>query len=129
MTYIDISFAGLQMRARLLDERAPATVGAFRARLPLEGHGFQDQYSAQIMRLTRRLQVDSAGDHTFGYQQAGLVMLDPTTGDLAVCFGRGRLQNALGPISALPIAEIGGDLSELNHEGDQLQFQGAAPIR
>lgn len=55
-------------------------------------------------------------------------MLDPTSGDLAICFGRGRLQNALGPIAAIPVAEIGGDLAELNRRGDQLQFQGAAPI-
>jgi len=129
MRYIDIEFGGLQLRARLLEDRAPATVAAFRASLPLAGRAFQDQYSAQIMRLTCRLRVvDKAGDRTYGYQQPGLVMLDPTTSQLAVCFGRGRLLNALGPIGAIPIAEIGGDLSELNQRGDQLQFQGAAPI-
>jgi Protein of unknown function (DUF3830) len=128
MMYIDVEFAGLQLRARLLEDRAPASVAAFRASLPLEGRAFQDQYSAQIMRLTCHLRVDTAGDRSFGYQQPGLVMLDPTTGQLAVCFGRGRLQNALGPIAAIPIAEIGGDLSGFNLRGDQLQFQGAAPI-
>jgi Protein of unknown function (DUF3830) len=128
MMYIDVEFAGLQLRARLLEDRAPASVAAFRAGLPLEGRAFQDQYSAQIMRLTCHLRVDTAGDRSFGYQQPGLVMLDPTTGQLAVCFGRGRLQNALGPIAAIPIAEIGGDLSGFNLRGDQLQFQGAAPI-
>jgi hypothetical protein len=128
MSYIEITFAGLQLRARLLEERAPATVAALRACLPLEGRTFQDQYSAQIMRSTCRLELESTVDGTFGYQYAGLVMLDPTTGDLAVCFGRGRLQNALGPIGAVPVAEIGGDLTELNLRGDQLQFQGATPI-
>jgi hypothetical protein len=129
MQYVDIDFAGLSLRARLLDDPAPATVAAFRASLPIEGHVFQDQYSAQILRSTCRLQVDSAGDRCYGYQQAGLIMLDPTTGQLALCFGRGRLQNALGPLGAIPIAEIGGDLTELNVRGDQIQFQGAAPIR
>jgi hypothetical protein len=127
--YVEMHFAGLTLRARLLEERAPVSVTAFRASLPLEGRAFQDQYSAQIMRLTCTLQVDPAGDRTYGYQQPGLVMLDPATGQLAVCFGRGRLQNALGPIAAVAIAEIGGDLAELNVRGDQLQFQGAGPIR
>jgi hypothetical protein len=129
VTYVAIEFAALHLRARLLDERAPATVAAFRAALPLDGRAMQDQYSAQIMRITARLDVDPAGDRTFGYQQPGLLMLDPTTSQLALCFGRGRLQNALGPIGAVPIAEIGGDLSELNRRGDQLQFEGAGPIR
>jgi hypothetical protein len=56
-------------------------------------------------------------------------MLGPTTGQLAVCFGRGRLQNALGPIGAIPIAEIGGDLTELDARGDRIEFQRAAPIQ
>jgi hypothetical protein len=128
MMYVDVEFAGLQLRARVLEDRAPATVAAFRASLPLEGRAFQDRYSHQVMRLTCQLSADTAGDRSFGYQQPGLVMLDPLTGQLAVCFGRGRLQNPLGPIFAIPIAEIGGDLTELNLRGDQLQFQGAAPI-
>jgi hypothetical protein len=129
MTYIDVQFAGLLMRGRLLEDRAPATVAAFRKRLPLEGRAFQDRYSAQTMRITERLDADTAGDAMFGYQQPGLLMLDPTTSQLALCFGRGRLQNALGPIGAIPLAEIGGDLTELNLRGDRLQFDGAGPIR
>ncbi|MCC6175727.1 MAG: DUF3830 family protein [Chloroflexi bacterium] len=128
MMYIDVAFAGLQLRARLLEHRAPATVAAFRQSLPLEGRASQDRYSHQVMRLTCRIDVDSAGDQRYGYQQPGLVMLDPATGELAVCFGRGRLQNALGPIFAIPIAELGGDLAELETRGEELQFQGAAPI-
>jgi Protein of unknown function (DUF3830) len=128
MSYIDIQFAAVRLRARLLADVAPVTTAAFRNALPLEGRAFQDQYSAQIMRITSRLEVDAAGDRTFGYQHAGLVMLDPTTSELALCFGRGRLQNSLGPIGAIPIAEVGGDLTELNLSGDQLQFEGAQPI-
>ena len=108
---------------------APATVEAFRCALPIERRASQDQYSAQIMRITSRLEVEPTGDRAFGYQQPGLLMLDPTTSQLALCFGRGRLQNALGPIGAIPIAEIGGDLTELNIRGDRLQFDGAGPIR
>jgi hypothetical protein len=128
VTYVDIQFGSLQMRARLLANWAPATVAAFRKALPIKGRALQDQYSAQIMRITSRLDVEPAADRAFAYQHAGLLMLDPTTCDLALCFGRGRLQNALGPIGAIPIAEIGGDLGELNRRGDQLQFEGAQPI-
>jgi hypothetical protein len=84
MSYIDIQFAAVRLRARLLADVAPVTTAAFRNALPLEGRAFQDQYSAQIMRITSRLEVDAAGDRTFGYQHAGLVMLDPTTSELAV---------------------------------------------
>jgi Protein of unknown function (DUF3830) len=130
MRYIDIEFAGLRLRARLLEDRAPTTVAAFRHALPVQGHALQDQYSSQVMRITSRLDVSGAeGDRRYGYQQPGLLMHDPTTGQLALCFGRGRLQNAIGPIAAVPIAEIGGDLSELNIRGDRLQFDGAGPIR
>lgn len=80
------------------------------------------------MRVTSRLEVEPIGDRAFGYQHAGLLMLDPATSQLALCFGRGRLQNALGPIGAIPIAEIGGDLVDLNLRGDRLQFDGAGPI-
>ena len=113
----------------MLAAYAPVTVEAFCNALPIEGQAFQDQYSAQIMRVTSCLEVDPAADHAFGYQHAGLLMLDPTTSQLALCFGRGRLQNALAPIGAIPIAEIGGDLTELNVRGDRLQFDGAGPIR
>jgi hypothetical protein len=119
----------LQLRARLLEDRSPTAVAAFLGRLPVEGQAFQDRYSAQLMRITTRLDVDVAGDRTYGFQQPGLLMLDPATGQLCLCFGRGRLQNALGPVAAVPIAEIGGDLSELNLRGDRLQFEGAATIR
>lgn len=81
------------------------------------------------MRITAVLNVQPGADSVFGYQQPGLLMLDPTTSQLALCFGRGRLQNALAPIGAIPIAEIGGELTELNTRGDRLQFDGAAPIR
>lgn len=129
MSYVDVEFASLHLRARLLATYAPATVEAFRQALPIEGRAFQDQYSAQIMRITSRLEVDAARDRAFAYQQPGLLMLDPSTSQLALCFGRGRLQNALGPIGALPIAEIGGDLTELCERGDRLQFEGAQAIR
>ena len=129
LRFVDIEFASLKLRARMLANYAPLTVDAFCNALPIEGRAFQDQYSAQIMRITSRLEVNPAGDRAFGYQYSGLLMLDPTTSQLALCFGRGRLQNALAPIGAIPIAEIGGDLTELNLRGDRLQFDGAASIR
>jgi len=128
MPYVDVAFAALQLRARLLEDRAPATVAAFLKALPVSGDAFQDQYSSQVMRITSRLDVAVGDDRQYAYQYPGLLMLDPTTGQLALCFGRGRLQNALAPIAAVPIAEIGGDLAELNRLGDRLQFDGAGPI-
>ncbi|MDQ3811410.1 MAG: DUF3830 family protein [Chloroflexota bacterium] len=128
MKFVDISFAGLRLRGRLLEDRAPAASAALWKALPLEGRAFQDQYSSQVMRITSRLDVDATQDRWYGYQQLGLLMLDPLSGQLALCFGRGRLHNALGPIAAVPLAEIGGDLGELNERGERLQFDGAQPV-
>lgn len=128
MTFIDISFAGLELRARLLEEHAPSAVAAFQQQLPIRSRAYQDRYSGQVMRVEAVLRLETGGDRTYGYQQPGLVMLDPVTGQIAVCFGRGRLQNALGPLPAVPLAEIGGDLAELTPRGDRLQFDGARPI-
>ena len=85
-TYIDVEFGGLQLRARLLDDCAPSMVAAFRAALPLDGRAFQDQYSAQLMRITSQVHVDQPdNDRRYGYQQAGLLM------PLAICsVARGR---------------------------------------
>lgn len=128
MAYLDISFAGLELRARLLEELAPSATAALRAALPIRTRAYQDQYSAQVMRTDGELGTQAGADRTFGYQQPGLVMLDPLSGRVAICFGRGRLQNAIGPIAAVPLAEIGGDLDELTRRADRLQFEGAKPI-
>ena len=128
MTYIDIAFDQLDLRARLLDDVAPNAAAAFRAILPLRSRAYQDQHSAQIMRTDARLSADLGGDRAYGYQQSGLLMLDRVSGEVALCFGRGRLQDALGPVAAIPLAEIGGDLTELTARGDRLQFDGAKPI-
>src|SRR5687767_12106072 len=129
MKYLDIEFSGLRLRARLLEERAPVATAALWQALPMEGRAFQDQYSSQVMRTTAQLHVDAEGDRHYGYQQPGLLVLDPLSGQLVLCFGRGRLHNAVGPALAVPIAEVGGDLSELLTHGDRLQFEGAQSIR
>ena len=86
MTYVDVVFSDLRLRARLLDERAPAATSALWNALPLEGRAFQDRYSSQVMRMTTRLEVDTAKDRYYGYQQPGLLMFDPTSWELALCF-------------------------------------------
>ena len=128
MSFIDIAFDGLNLRARLLDEVAPRAVAAFGASLPLRSRAYQDRYSAQVMRTDARLDVDARDDHAYGYQQTGLLMLEPVSGHIFLCFGRGRLQNAIGPLAAIPLAEVGGDLGDLTTCGDRLQFEGAKPI-
>lgn len=128
MNYIDLSFDGLNLRARLLDDVAPHAVAAFRKALPLRSRAYQDQYSAQVMRTDADLAPGPGDDRAYGYQQPGLVMLDPFTRRILVCFGRGRLRNAVGPLPAVPLAEIGGELGELTKRGDLLQFDGAKAI-
>jgi hypothetical protein len=124
--FVDISAGGLQFRARLLDERAPRAVAALRRALPLRGEAIHDQWSGELFRIrTSDRLLPGNNDEPVAFQHPGLVMLDPQAAQLAVCYGQGRLQDGFGPLRAVPLAQIGGDLDALARFGLDLQFRGA----
>jgi hypothetical protein len=69
------------------------------------------------------------GDTFVPYPHPGLIMLEPRSRDLTLCFGEARLQDGFGPLPAIPVCEIGGDLSELDRIGRTLIYDGALPLR
>lgn len=127
--FIDLWIGDLELRALLLDERSPAATAAIWAALPLGGRVRHDDWSGELARLRVGQGPSTLTDRPVAYQHPGLLVLDPTSGDLAIAYGQGRLQDGLGPLPAVPIASIGGDLAPLAILLRQLQFSGAAPVR
>src|SRR5204863_4546604 len=106
---LELVTPGPTLRARLLRERAPGAVAAITAHLPFEATLMIDEWSGFVARIRPPSPISAgAGDEIVAFAYPGLVMLDPATGDLAICFGQGRLQNGLGPQPAIPVMEIGG---------------------
>ena len=129
MTFIDISLDGTAYRAQLLDERSPQAAAALLAALPIEGHAAHGRWSGALFRLLEEAPIDTPlTDSGVGFQHPGLVVLNPGNREIAVCYGQGRLNSPTGPLSPIPLAEIGGDLSSLADFGLSLQFDGAKPM-
>src|SRR5207249_4596170 len=126
---VELVAPGRTLRARLIRDRAPRAVAAIEERLPFEATLLVDEWSGFIARIRPPSPLRPApGDEIVGFAYPGLVMLDPATGDLAVCFGQGRLQNGLGPQPAIPVMEIGGDIEAFRPAGVRLQYEGAKAI-
>ena len=125
-TFVDVQLGALRLRARLLVERAPGAVQALHAVLPLVGQATHDQWSGELFRICGSAPVlASDSDTPVPFQHPGLIVLDPSGAELAVCYGQGRLQDGFGPLRAVPLAQIGGDLASLAQFGQALQFHGA----
>ena len=130
MRYVDVEFAGESFRAEILAERSPAAAAAFARALPLEGRVIQDCWGRDILPFIDDVMPPVATtDRPVYYQHPGLVMLDQSSNRLAACFGIGRLQDARGPLPAVPLAQIGGDLLAFERLGRAVQFNGATRMR
>jgi len=128
--YLDLTIGGRTFRGRTLPDRSPNGIASLRAALPLDAKLLMDQWSGYVVRISPRVPLrPTAPDPVVAYPYPGLVMLDPATGDLAICFGQGRLSNGLGPLPAVPLFEIGGDIEEFRPLGVRLQYDGAKAIR
>lgn len=130
MAYIDINLDGSVLRAQLLKERAPQATAAIWSALPFEGRAAHGQWSGAMFRMLEEAPVEiPAGDRGVGFQYPGLVVINPSNREIAICYGQGRLNLPTGPLNPIPIAEIGGDLRPIVDFGISLQFDGAKPIR
>lgn len=129
MAFIDVTIGDTTFRAEMLSEASPNATGALIGALPLTGRVIQDAWSRDFMLVkdgpTRRL---PGGDRAVPFQHPGLLVHDPESGNLALCYGQGRLQDGFGPIRAVVVAQLGGDMLELERLGRSLQFEGAKPI-
>jgi hypothetical protein len=127
--FVDLAVGPARFRARLLDERSPGAASALRERLPLRAELLLDEWSGFVARIGGGSPLSPrVADRVIAFPYPGLLMLDPANGDLAVCYGQGRLQNGLGPLASVPVCEIGGDLSELTAIGTRLQYDGTVDV-
>jgi hypothetical protein len=127
--YVDFELADLRLRGRILDDRAPAAAAALRAALPVRSVAIHDQWSGELFRVDTALALDArSGDAVVAFQHPGLVVADAKSGELAVCYGQGRLQDGIGPRPAVPLIQLAGDLASLVEFGHALQFRGATEV-
>ena len=128
--FIDVELDGLTYRARLLEERSPRATRALWEALPFEGRAVHGIWSGDVFRMLEDAPfAPPPGDAGAGFQYPGLVVLEPSSRELAICYGQGRLNLPTGPANPIPLAELGGDLAPLARRATQLQFDGARPIR
>jgi hypothetical protein len=125
-TYLDVTVGDRIFRARVLDGRAEHGTAALLDTLPINAQVVQDEWSRDFMEVVGgpRLEVERS-DHSVAFQYPGLLVVDQEHGRLSICYGQARLQDGSGPLRAVPLAEIGGDLSALEAFGRSLQFDGA----
>jgi hypothetical protein len=129
VNFLDITIAETRFRARLLAERSPRAVAAVWEALPFRGHVEHGQWSGDLFLASERFPLkEPIRERGLGFQHPGLVVLDPDSGDIAICYGQGRLNDHTLPLTPIPIAEIGGDLAPLAELGRALQWDGAQPI-
>ncbi|MGH2614169.1 MAG: DUF3830 family protein [Thermomicrobiales bacterium] len=129
MTYVEIAIDGVGFRARLLEERAPGATAALRAALSFAGHAVHGQWDGDLFRTVESIALPvPPRESGVGFQHPGLVVLDPASGQLAICYGQGRLNEHTIPLTPIPVAEIGGDLAPLAEAGRSLQWTGTRPF-
>lgn len=130
MRFVDFDFDGLVYRARLLDDRAPRACQALWGALPFSGQVVHGQWSGELFRMLEPAPVGNVtNDSGWGFQYPGLAVLEPSTNELAFCYGQGRLNAPTGALNPIPVAELEGDLQALSTFGTNLQFVGSKPIK
>lgn len=127
--YLEIAIGALTLRARLLDLRSAETCERLWTALPLAGRVRHDDWSGDLARFRIGGALRGTGGTPVPFQHPGLLFVDPATGDLATVYANGRLQDGIGPLPAIPVADIGGDLAPLAALLHDLQFSGAVPVR
>jgi hypothetical protein len=127
--FIDIAIDDVTFRAQLLDGRSPHTAAALRGALPVAGSVVHGQWCGEMVHVLSTWRADGAAtDRGVGFQYPGLVVYEPTTGEIAICYGQGRLNHHTVPLTPIPLAEIGGDLGPLADLCRSLQWEGAKRI-
>jgi hypothetical protein len=127
--YVEVQVGQHRFRGLLLDDAAPAAAGSLWNQLPVSGTMALDLWSGYVTRahISARLGADDT-DTVVALPHPGLIAWDPRSGDLAVCFGQGRLRDGLGPIPTYPLVQLGGDLSDLVQVGSNVQYGGSVPL-
>jgi hypothetical protein len=128
MKFVDIAIGDVSFRAQLLDDRSPRTTAAFWDALPVAGSVEHGQWNGEMVHMPSTWRPDAAAaDRGVGFQYPGLVVYEPTTDEIAICYGQGRLNHHTLPLTPIPLAEIGGDLVPLADLCRSLQWLGAKP--
>jgi hypothetical protein len=126
MRMMVLALDGIEFRARLRDDVAPATCGALWNALPVRGRAVHAQWSGEMFRLYEHVDLGIPDPEIRGaFQHPGEMIYCPSAREIAVCYGMARFRGALGPVYCTPVGEIGDQLDLLRAQAAKLQWEGA----
>ena len=130
MSFVRVRVGSVECDAELLSDGAPETTRALQAALPISVGLVQEQWSGAFVTSVHPILPLGMrpGDPSQAYQAPGELYVDADSGALAICYGPGRLQNAVRPLRAIPVARVIGDTAQLTEICRAVQFKGLTPM-
>jgi hypothetical protein len=130
---LEITAGPLRFRARLEEERAPATCAAIRALLPLDGSIMQARWSGESAWVPLGdLQTGIGPENANSYPAAGELLLYPgglSETEILFPYGATCFASKMGQLAGNHFATIVDGQAELEELGRLVVWEGAQTIR
>ena len=130
---LEITAGPLRFRARLEEERAPATCAAIRALLPLDGSIMQARWSGESAWVPLGdLQTGIGPENANSYPAAGELLLYPgglSETEILFPYGATCFASKMGQLAGNHFATIVDRQAELEELGRLVVWEGAQTIR
>ena len=130
---LGIAVGDLRFSARLEEERAPTTVAAVRALLPLESRLIQARWSGEAAWIPfGELDVGVAAENATCYPAPGELLLYPggvSETEILFPYGATSFASKAGPLAGNHFATIIEGSEQLRELGRRVLWRGAQPIR
>jgi hypothetical protein len=130
---LEIEVCGFLLRARFEEGRAPRTVAAFRALLPLESRLIQARWSGQAGWIPfGELDLALEPEDAVTYPAPGEILLYPggiSETEILFPYGPTAFASKAGPLAGNPLATVVEGLEHLQAIGERILWQGAQEIR
>ena len=130
---LSITVSDLELAARFEEERAPKSVAAVRALLPLEGKLVQARWSGQAAWIPLgELEVGVGLEDPTSYPQAGELLLYPgglSETEILFPYGQTRFASKAGQLAGNHFATVVEGREHFEEIGRRVLWEGAQPIR
>ncbi len=130
---IEIEVAGFRLVAQLEEQRAPATVAAFRRLLPLESRLIQARWSGQAAWIPfGDLDLGIGFEHPTSYPGPGELLIYPggvSETEILFPYGQTCFASKAGQLAGNHFATVVEGREHLPAIGELVLWQGAQPIR
>lgn len=125
MKTLRISFEGLTLTGRVLEDKAPKICQALWDSLPLEGSVTNVTWSGNMLRLWVNIPEPPEPENVSELQHPGDILFVPGWNGLRFVYGPAQMR---GPAGAHPVPRIGrldGDLTDFVKLAKQVEWEGA----